>query len=218
MQLPATRLNLSDDLAARIRAMILDGLLPAGERINEVHLAARLGVSRTPLREALMRLVSEGAVTSVPRLGFYVVPLTAEELLHLYPIRGLLDPAALRLGGLPARDQIDRLKDINARFAAADDPMEAVRLDDEWHLELIAGCSNPVLLGFIEQMMWRTRRYELGLMRERANVEHTAHDHQRVIDALDAGDLDAACAALEANMRSGLQPILDWLAEREVDK
>jgi DNA-binding GntR family transcriptional regulator len=218
MQTLEVRPNLSADLAAAVRAMILDGTLPAGERINEVHLSASLGVSRTPLREALMRLVSEGAVTSVPRLGFYVVPLSAEELQHLYPIRGLLDPAALRLGGLPPPDRIERLKAINARFAAAEDPMEAVRLDDEWHLELIAGCANPVLLGFIEQMMWRTRRYELGLMRERTNVEHTAHDHGRVIEALEGGDLDAAVTALEANMKSGLQPILDWLAEREARK
>jgi DNA-binding GntR family transcriptional regulator len=215
MQRLADRTNLSEALAGEIRSMILDGLLPAGARINEVHLAARLGVSRTPLREALTGLVSEGAVTSVPRLGFYVVPLTAEELGHLYPMRAILDPAALRLGGLPPPGRIERLKAINARLAAAADPIEAVRLDDEWHFELLAGCPNPILLGFIEQMMWRTRRYELGLMRSRTNVEHTTGDHDRVIEALEAGDLDGACAALEANMRGGLEPILDWLAERE---
>ena len=198
--------------------MILDGALPAGERINEVHLAARLGVSRTPLREALMGLAAEGAVTSVPRLGFYVVPLSAEELGHLYPMRSILDPAALRLGGLPPPERIGRLKAINASLAAATDPLEAVRLDDEWHLELLAGCSNPILLGFIEQMMWRTRRYEIGLMKGRTNVEHSTGDHEKVIEALEAGDLDSACAALEANMKSGLQPILDWLAAREAER
>jgi DNA-binding GntR family transcriptional regulator len=214
MQRVATRANLSDDLARSVRAMILDGALAPGERINEVHLAARLGVSRTPLREALTRLAAEGAVTSVPRLGFYVVPLSADEVLQLYPIRGILDPAALRLGGLPPPERLARLRDLNRRFVAARDPEEAVRIDDEWHLELIAGCDNPILLGFIEQMMWRTRRYELGLMRERDNLEHSGEDHEHILAALEAGDLDAACAALEANMRSGLEPILEWLAER----
>ncbi|HEY0411616.1 MAG TPA: GntR family transcriptional regulator [Allosphingosinicella sp.] len=215
MQRVADRTNLSDALASEVRTMILDGALAAGERINEVHLAARLGVSRTPLREALMRLVSEGAVTSVARLGFYVVPLTAEELQYLYPVRGILDPAALRMGGLPPPGRIARLKALNAELQAARDPVEAVRIDDAWHFELIAGCGNPVLIGFIEQMMWRTRRYELGLMRGRTNVEHSTEDHDRVIAALEAGDLDAACAALAANMTSGLEPILEWLAERE---
>jgi DNA-binding GntR family transcriptional regulator len=162
----------------------------------------------------LTRLVAEGAVTSVPRLGFYVVPLSADELLQLYPIRGILDPAALRLGGLPPPGRLARLRDLNRRFVAARDPEEAVRIDDEWHLELIAGCDNPILLGFIEQMMWRTRRYELGLMRERDNLEHSGEDHEHIVAALEAGDLDAACETLEANMRSGLEPILEWLAER----
>jgi DNA-binding GntR family transcriptional regulator len=215
MQQIAIRPNLSGDLSTRLRDMILEGELPAGERLNEVHLAAKLGVSRTPLREALSRLVSEGAVTSVPRLGFFVCPLTAEEVEHLYPMRALLDPAALRQSGPVPGPRIARLKALNRRFAAAADPREAVEIDDRWHLELIAGCTNPILLGLIEQMIWRTRRYELGLMRARTNVERATGDHDAIIAALEAGDMDAACVALERNMISGKQPILDWLAERE---
>ena len=90
MQRISDRPNLSDDLATRLRTMVVEGELPAGERVNEVHLAARLGVSRTPLREALSRLASEGAVTSVPRLGFFVCPLTAEEVDRLLDALGAL--------------------------------------------------------------------------------------------------------------------------------
>lgn len=215
MQRIAIRPNLSGDLCTRLRDMILEGDLPAGERLNEVHLAAQLGVSRTPLREALSRLGSEGAVTSVPRLGFFVCPLTPEEVEHLYPMRALLDPAALRQGGPVPPARIARLKALNRRFAAAADPRDAVQLDDRWHLELLAGCTNPILLGLIEQMIWRTRRYELGLMRAQANVARATGDHDAIIAALEAGDMDAACLALERNMLSGKQPILDWLAERE---
>ena len=82
--------------------MILDGRLPAGERINEVRLAAQLGVSRTPLREALARLANEGALRDEPRRGYFVKPLTGEEVRAIYPIRAILDPAALRLAGIPA--------------------------------------------------------------------------------------------------------------------
>src|SRR5687767_8917046 len=113
MQRVADRPNLSDELASTVRDMILDGGLPAGERVNEVHLAARLGVSRTPVREALSRLVSEGAVTIVPRLGFFICPLTAEEVEDIYPMRALLDPAALRLAGIPPRAKLERLKTLN---------------------------------------------------------------------------------------------------------
>lgn len=215
MQLAVDRGNLGAALAAALRTLILDGDLAAGQRLNEVHLAARLGVSRTPLREALTRLASEGTVTSVPRLGFFVCALSADEYEHLHPIRAILDPAALRQGGLPPPERIERLKAINHRLIATKDPLEAVRLDEQWHLELLAGCTNPVLLGLIEQMMWRTRRYELGLMRERQNLERSGEDHERIARFLEEGDLERACAALTSNMQGGEQPVLNWLRERE---
>src|SRR5690349_21308913 len=105
-----SRDNLSDQAAGLVRTMIVNGELPAGHRINEVHLALRLGVSRTPLREALAGLEREGALTSVPRIGWFVRPLTLDEFRQIYPIRGLLDPEALRLAGLPSPDLLKRLR------------------------------------------------------------------------------------------------------------
>ena len=125
-------MNLADEVAKVVRTMILDGRLPAGDRINEVHLSAQLGVSRTPLREALSRLVNEGALRDEPRRGVFVKPLTAEEVQAIYPIRAILDPAALRLAGIPTADKIAALGELNSRLASATDPDEAVRLDDEF--------------------------------------------------------------------------------------
>src|SRR5256886_12952136 len=87
--------NISDSVAAELRRRIVDGRLPAGERINEVHLSRELGVSRTPLREALSRLAAGGALTAVPRFGFFVRPPTSDELEQIYDIRPIRDPAAL---------------------------------------------------------------------------------------------------------------------------
>ena len=208
------RTNLAEEVANAVREMILDQRLPAGERINEVRLAAELGVSRTPLREALSRLVAEGALAEVPRRGVFVRPLTAEEVQAIYPIRGILDPAALRLSGIPSPEAIERLRALNRRLADCTDPVESVRLDDELHLALIAGCPNPVLIGLIQQFMWRTRRYELGLVRARGAFVGAVERHERIFAALEAGDLELACRELEENMR-GHQPVLDWLAERD---
>jgi DNA-binding GntR family transcriptional regulator len=205
----STRLNLSDELAQSVRGMIIDGSLAAG-RVNEVHLARALGVSRTPLREALMKLVSEGAVTSIPRRGFFIAPLTAEEVEELYPIRAILDPAALRLVGVPSRERLKRLKDINRRFAAAVTAEQAVTLDDRWHFELLAD-ANPVLVGFIQQAIWRTRRYEVALMKGRPNLANAVEEHEEIIAALEQGDLERACAALTSNMSSGKDAILQCL-------
>ena len=208
------RANISDDVAAAVRAMIVDGRLAAGARINEVHLAAALGVSRTPLREALNRLAAEGAVESVPRRGVFVAPLSVEELDQLYTIRPLLDPEALRLAGVPAAADLDRLDALNARIERERDPERLIDLDDAWHLLLLKACPNRVLVGLIEQIMRRTRRYELAFMRDRRNVDNAAQHHRHIVDALRRGDLATACAELLANMQHGHAPIVAWLRER----
>jgi DNA-binding GntR family transcriptional regulator len=100
--LSIVRDNLSHTVATRLRHLIVDGQLAAGQRINEVHLSQQLGVSRTPLREALARLAQEGALRSVPRIGYFVRPLAIDEFEQLYDIRPILDPEALRLTGLPS--------------------------------------------------------------------------------------------------------------------
>lgn len=211
---PLRRLNVSETVAAAVRAMIVDGRLGPGERINEVRLSQALGVSRTPLREALSRLVAEGALTSAPAIGYSVRPLSAEEFGQLYDIRPLLDPEALRLAGAPSPARLAKLEALNRRFAAASDGEAAIALDDEWHLALIADCPNRVLVEMIEAIMLRTRRYELALLREQPNRARSTEDHTRILTALAAGDLAGACAALKDNMQSGRAPIMAWLARR----
>ena len=209
------RPNIGDELANRIREMVVDGAIAAGSRINEVHLARDLGVSRTPLREAIARLIREGTLTSVPRIGAFVKPLTVQEFEQVYAIRSLLDPEALRLSGIPPKPQIDRLDRLNKRIAAATTADEIIALDDEWHLLLIDSCPNELLLDLIRDFMRRTRRYELALMRQQDNVRAATDEHETIIQALRGADLDGAAAGLQRNMQSGFQPILDWLRTRE---
>ena len=207
--------NISDSLEIELRNMIVDGRLPAGERINEVHLAQELGVSRTPLREALHRLAHEGALQSVPRIGYSVRPLTVEEFEQTYGIRRLLDLEALRVSGLPSPERLERLTQINQQIEKARDADAIIDLDDEFHLELVAGCENTVLIDLIKQFMHRTRRYEIALMRERKNVSAACASHKSIIAALRKRDLERACAALRANLESGCESVISWLKERE---
>jgi DNA-binding GntR family transcriptional regulator len=207
--------NISDDLANRIRQLIVDGALEAGARINEVHLARELGVSRTPLREAIAQLVREQTLVSIPRIGSFVKPLSIEEFEQLYPIRPLLDCEALRLAGIPPESQLDQLERLNARLADAKDADTIITLDDEWHLLLVTGCENAILIDLIRDFIRRTRRYELALMREQQNLAAATDEHQAIIAALRRSELDAAIGALRHNLTSGFEPIRDWLAARE---
>ena len=200
--------------ADAIREMIVDGRLSDGARINEVHLARALDISRTPLREGLTRLVAEGVVTTEPRRGFFVAPLTLSDFQQLYEIRPVLDPEALRLAGIPASAEIDRLERINAAMIAAKKPATAIDLDDRWHRELLAGCPNRVLLEMIDQIIGRTRCYEHALFRETDHVWNAGDEHQQIMDALRDGNLGGACDRLKRNMQSGAGPIVEWLTQR----
>lgn len=209
------RATTADQVADAVRQFIVDGRLADGERINEVRLAALLGVSRTPLREALGRLASEGALTHSPNLGYAVRPLAVDEFEQLYALRPLLDPEALRLAGLPPPRALARLREVNRALEGARDAEAAIELDDEWHRLLIDACPNKVLLEMIEGLIRRTRRYELALLRETREVHRATREHEAVQKALAARDLDGACAALRRNLESGRAPVVAWLKARE---
>jgi DNA-binding GntR family transcriptional regulator len=106
------------------------------------------------------------------------------------------------------------LEAANRKLAASASPEAVMKRDDAWHLELLADCPNPVLIGLIKQFIYRTRRYELALMRDHFNVQHAIRDHYRIVKALRKGNLAEACQALKRNMESGKETILAWLRNR----
>ena len=213
------RKNLSDELADHIRHMIVSGEMKAGERINEVHLASALDVSRTPLREALSRLASEKLIVSIPRRGFFVHEPEPAEVEQLYVIRAILDPAALRIAGQPSDAQLDRLEKLNEKIEAArGNPGKIIDIDDQWHLELLSHCSNEILLDLIAQHMKRTRSFEYAYMKEHTNIETMLHEHRRMIAALRAGNVDEAADVLYQNMRSAVPALIAWIRNRSSQK
>ncbi len=209
------RPNISADIANNLRNMIFDGYFSAGERINEVHLSTELGVSRTPLREALTKLAAEEALDHIPRRGFFFIELSREEFEDLHPMRAILDPAALRLSGIPIRESFSNLEGINEKMMAARNFKIRASLDDAWHLELIANCRNAILIGQIKLFMHRIRRYSLAFHQDRQIVEMSPTEHQAIIAALKKGDLEIACDWLRRNLTSDRTPILEWLEERK---
>ncbi len=206
-----SRKNLSAEVADTVRDRIIDGKLPPGVRLNEVHLAAELDVSRTPIREALSTLVSEGFIDAVPRRGFFVQNLADQEIDELYKIRAILDPAALEMAGLPSAEQLDRLEELNQQILATrGDPARTIEVDDEWHLVLVSRCPNRFLLELIQQFMRRTRPYEHAYMREMTNVDVVVREHRKIMARLADGDLAGACSGLHQNMQTAVGPLLEW--------
>jgi DNA-binding GntR family transcriptional regulator len=210
------RPNISTYLCNAIRDDITSGALAAGGRVNEVHLAQRLSVSRTPLREALSHLAAEGLLECIPRRGFFIKPLTVEEVEQLYPLRPLLDPKALHLAGIPDARCLQELRLLNLHIAkSARKPGRIVDLDNEWHRRLLAHCPNRILLAFIEHLISLTRRYEFAYMAEGNNAEAATAEHEAIIDALERGNLASACKLLRQNLTTAKGPLLAWLRAKE---
>lgn len=211
--LPA-RQNISHDVVQLVEELVAAGELLPGQRINEVHLARRLGVSRTPLREALTRLTALETLEVIPRRGFFVKALTVREFEELYTIRRLLDPAALAQGGIPDDGQLNKLDRINTQIRQASHPARIISLDDDWHIELIKHCNNHVMLSLIEQFMARTRRYELAYFASTGARETATTEHERIIEALRKGDLKEGVRNLQENLTSASPKVIQWIRDR----
>jgi DNA-binding GntR family transcriptional regulator len=195
------RTPLRRDLAEEITTRVLDGRLAADARVNEVHLARELGVSRTPLREALIGLAEAGLLVAAPGRGFLVAPFDPAEARRLYPLVAELEALALRwtspldLAGLP--DALDLVADEMAEVLARGAELSPV--DDRWHALLLSRCPNPHLLRLIEQTKPLLKRYESCYFGGAGRAEESIGEHRRIAAALREGDLPAASEVLVRN-------------------
>jgi DNA-binding GntR family transcriptional regulator len=210
------RRPLREDVHAELLERICRGALPAGSRLRDTALAAEMGVSRTPIREALLRLHREGMVRADMGRGFVVERLSAREVRELYPILWTLERLALSLSPPPTAALLRELRSINRRLRAAKrDPHTCLELDGRWHRKLLSHCPNRPLLDLIGSLKDRLRRYEVAYMRDMGRVELSTRHHDRIAAALASGDRMAAARWLERNWRISLERLGGWLARIE---
>ena len=176
---------LRDMIHEHLFSRISNGELAPGERIRDTEVSAAMGVSRTPVREALIRLVREGLLENRHHRGFIVTPLTPETVAQTYPIISALECRALR-EVLPPTDTTRRkLEALNDRIGRRDlDIAERIRLDNEWHHTLLAACGNPRLLTVLADHKAVVRRYEFTYMVEPELVRRSMADHEAILSAV----------------------------------
>lgn len=180
--------NLSLPVYERIKEMILDGTLKPGEKIRQEHLAAELGVSRTPLLKAFQMLENEMLVESVPRRGMFVKEIDLTEILDAFECREVLEGVAARRAAKNiTTEEISDLKALFEPFKgnSDDDVIAYQEADHIFHKKLIAISENTVLnrLDIFSNLLIST--YQRGLIR--GTVE-TLKEHYDIIEALEKGD------------------------------
>ena len=143
---------LREAVYARVVQLVNDGFFPPGAQLTEAQISRALGVSRTPVREALLRLASEGVLDSVLAKGFTVRPLALQEARELYPILWTLEALAVRSIDAPKAGVLRQLARISEQREQESDPLKRWRLDNDFHTLLVSLSENESLTALVGQL------------------------------------------------------------------
>jgi DNA-binding GntR family transcriptional regulator len=198
-----------------LRERILEGSLPPGSTINQERLAADLGLSITPLREALRRLEAEELVTLSAHKIVSVVPLSWRELHELCVTREQLDPLAATLAASKGTDQ--EAQTITALAAQPRGPELRGRLSAhrQFHLSIYAASHNKVLAGILGQLWDRTDRYRSIVLRDRDFDHSTAAEHMEIAEAIRGRQGSTAADLMHHHVEQALRSV-ERIAKREL--
>jgi DNA-binding GntR family transcriptional regulator len=214
----AARPQLSEDVARYVRKRIFDGTYTAGEYVRLDQLAAELGISVTPVREALFQLRAEGLLAQQPRRGFVVLPVTERDLTDVANLQAHVGgELAARAADNIDEDQLRELKEIQAELEdayAGNDVERTVRLNHEFHRAINMAADSPKLA----QMMSQITRYapESVFPIIAGWPTQSIKDHRRVLSALAKHDGDLARKAMSDHLAAGAAPLIDHLVEHGV--
>ncbi|MFG0258529.1 MAG: GntR family transcriptional regulator [Phycisphaerales bacterium JB043] len=208
--------TLRESIREEIISRVISGSLTPGDRIKESNLAHELGVSSTPVREAMISLEHSGFVLSVPRKGFVIAPFDPQEVRNLASAICILESAALRLCDSVDKDHLDELRKLNSEFRLAGEDMPlALDLDYRWHSLLLAPCPNRYLLQLIESTQQSLRRYNRFHQKGKLNIERSASEHESVIDAIERNDVNVALRHLDRNWQISTELLVTKLESNE---
>jgi DNA-binding GntR family transcriptional regulator len=204
-----TRRPLRDDVRQEVLSRLLSGQLPPGARLKEIALAKELGVSRTPLREALHELERDGFLHSIPGRGFTVTEFTSREVEEVFPLMWTLESQALRGSGALPDPLILELERINERIVTERTrPQICLDLDRLWHQRLLSEVSNRRLSSWLDSLRDTIRRYDAHFTRQPTQFDNMAEHHRAVAQALRSGNVGQACYVLEEHWRGGMVGLL----------
>lgn len=201
-----------EEVYRRLRDWIVGGVLPPGEVLHDQEIAIRLGVSRTPVREALRRLEDEGFVETSLNRWTRVAPLDLTRAAELYPLIEALEVLALEEAGPRLKeDHLRRLEHANANLARVvkdQDAAHALLADDAFHEVWVEAAGNRALAEVLGQLKIKLRRVELAYFGHEVQGERSLGEHTLMIEALRAGQWDQASALLRQNWRGSLERLV----------
>jgi len=213
--------SLVDAAYRTMRRKILDNEWPPGHRALEQELALALGMSRTPVREALIRLQEEGLVEVVPRHGMSVLPVSADDMRDIYEMLTALEPMAAELavrrgpGEAQLKPLLDASRDMRSALKA-DDRERWAAADESFHRHLVALSGNRLLIDAVQNCWDRAHRARMVTLRMRPKPALSTREHMEVLEKIRAGDARAASEAHRAHRERGARELLGILEQYQL--
>jgi len=209
----------SEAIHQTLREAIVHGFLPAGHRLGEVELADLLGVSRTPIREALHRLEMEGLAVRLQRRGLEVRRITLTEIQDAYEVYNRLVEMAVRLAAsrISSAD-LNRLRVLNAQLAealASKDSRRCVTIGDEFHRCLYRASGNDVLIRVLGQLRYHTRSLASATFQDDERADQIVSEHDLLITALAAGNEEMVAAVANLHNRNAMKTRVRLVRDRD---
>ncbi len=204
MKNPLPSRTLAGAIVERVRQEILSGEHEPGAQLRQDALAAAYGVSRIPVREALLQLEAEGLVAIEPHRGAVVTPLSPDEINDVFELRLMLEPRLLRssIPGLTAEDlaQLDAIQGAFAAAIQAGDAGRWGRLNAELHLAMYARARQPRTLGIVASLLQTSERYTRLQLATREAWQRATREHAELIALCRRRETEAAAKAVEAHI------------------
>lgn len=225
---PPTEENLGENIYRVLWERILDRRLRPGDKLSDLRLSAELGVSRTPVREALQRLVRDGIVRSERHRGFTVASFSEQDVREIYELRIILETGALRLAMpnldravlLQAQADLDRIltrmRSVTSRRAELEAASAFLELDRAFHRWLVERAANRRLQEMTTSLWGQIAVFQKAGSYVPARIEASIASHQAIITALLANDEAAAVGALTHHIQDAKRFVIADLTERGV--
>lgn len=212
-------LPLRDVVFNTLREAILRGELKPGERLMEIQLANKLGVSRTPIREAIRKLELEGLVLMIPRKGAEVAQITEKSLRDVLEVRRALENLAVQLACLRMSPQT--LADLKAAARAfeeilgGEDVTAVAEADVAFHDVIYMATDNQRLISLLNNLREQMYRYRVEYLKKKECHKQLLWEHQEIIRAIEAGEIDVATKITEQHIDNQVEAVSDALHHLE---
>ncbi len=202
-----------------LREAILKGQLRPGERLMEMQLADEMGVSRTPVREAIRKLELEGLVIMIPRRGAYVADLSIKDVAETFEIRSALEGLAASLAAERITpEETEEMERILVRIGAAieeDDTQQIVALDEEYHNLLYKASRNDRLMQILNNLREQIQRFRVTTLGMPGRGRGVLQEHRKITEAISERNAELAHKLALEHMENAENTLMDWIRRQK---